>query len=227
MNNLALRSTVLTVAVIMLTATSVLAQPRFGSLLTLDPGLTLNLTTLGLDPVEQPASAGFSLGTLGQKLERSPVGVGLNVAPLRQKIADDPTMDRTVATSLYRLIDTDIRTTAIGLDLKLRWPSFGARESASSPLQPYVSVGPALLVSRGDEAGWLNTGLLNRQPLHSDVGMSVGMKSALGLTWQLTKDASLFGEYRLIQDRFGLPGRAGADRDHSSADLFYGFSLRF
>lgn len=53
------------------------------------------------------------------------------------------------------------------------------------------------------------------------------MKSALGLSWQLTKDASLFGELRLIQDRFGLPGHVGADHDHGGGDLLYGFSLRF
>lgn len=149
MNNLVLRSTVLAAAaVIMLTATSALAQPLLGSLLTPDPGPTLGLTTLGVDPVEQPAASGFSLGNASQKLERSPVGFGLNVTPLRQKVADDSTMDGTVATSLHRLIDTDIRTTAIGLDFTLRWPRFRAQASAASPLQPYVSLGPALLVSR-------------------------------------------------------------------------------
>ena len=60
----------------------------------------------------------------------------------------------------------------------------------------------------------------------TDASMSLGMKSAVGIMWQLTRSASLFGEYRLIQDRFGLPARGSAS-DRGSADLFYGFSLKF
>src|SRR5205807_1212937 len=114
------------------------------------------------------------------------------------------------------------------LDLKLRWPGSASHESPAFPLQPYVSLGPALLVAHPDDTGWNNTGVFSRPATtlradRPDTSMSVGMKSALGLTWKLTKDASLFGEYRLIQDRFGLPAHGIAD--HGSADLFYGFSL--
>ena len=176
------------------------------------------------------AAAQSPLETLGQKTDRSPFGLGVDVAPLKQKLGDNPAAERSAATQVYRLADTDLlRTTAIGLDLKLRWPASTSRESLAFPLQPYLSLGPALLVAHPDDTGWNNTGVFNRTatpPLktgQSDTSMSLGMKSALGLTWQLTKDASLFGEYRLIQDRFGLPAHGLADH----GDLFYGFSLRF
>ena len=219
---LLLKSVGLASVAIVLIATMATAQSATGSLLQPDAGFSSNLLGTGLDPFDQPVVPGLSLGSLGQKLDRGPVGFGVNVAPLGLK-PDSP--DRSSANSIYRLGDTDLRTTAIGFDLKVRWPALNPLDSAPATLQPYVSLGPALVVARGDDTGLLNTGLLNRQPPRADASMSLGLKSALGLTWQLSKDASLFGEYRIIQDHFGLLGRSASD--HGGADLFYGFSLRF
>jgi hypothetical protein len=222
MKSTAKRSSALAAAAVLLLATVAIAQPLGGPLLQPDPGLTSNLLGAGVEQMGYPTRPGSSLGSLGEKLDRGSVGVGVNVAPLGLNVDNS---DRASATSIYRLADTDLRTTAIGFDLKLRWPSLSASDAASSPLQPYVSLGPALVVVRGDDTGLVNTRLLNRSPFRSDASMSLGMKSALGLTWQMSKDASLFGEYRVVQDRLGLPGRPAGD--HGGADLFYGFSLRF
>lgn len=228
MKHVAIRSMAAAALAFVLTAAIVVAQPLSGSLLEPDPILAPNALTLGSSAVDQRSTSKLSLETLGQKVDRSAVGLGVDVAPLRQKFGNNSAADRSAATQIYRLADTELlRTTAIGFDLTLRWPALSAHESSAIPLQPYVSVGPALLVARPDDSGWNNTGVFSRPTtLRSDTtSMSLGMKSALGLTWQLTKDASLFGEYRLIQDRLGLPGHGTSDRGGS--DLFYGFSLRF
>jgi hypothetical protein len=46
------------------------------------------------------------------------------------------------------------------------------------------------------------------------------MRGALGLTWQLSPNASLFGEYRVAPDR--THGRSSGD-----SDLFYGLQIKF
>ena len=117
-------------------------------------------------------------------------------------------------TSLYRLADTEIVTTDIGLDIRLRWPS-PAGVTEPSPLQPYVSLGPALAVPLGEDAL-----AISRQPLRTEPATSLGVRGALGLTWHLSPDASVFGEYRRIQDR-GTAIRA------AEGDFFYGLNLRF
>ena len=61
------------------------------------------------------------------------------------------------------------------------------------------------------------------QTARSDPGLPVGMRGSVGLTWHLAPDASLYGEYRMTQDR-PFAGRHGGD---VGSDLFYGFSIRF
>jgi hypothetical protein len=117
-------------------------------------------------------------------------------------------------TSLYRLADTEIVTTDIGLDIRLRWP-FPTGATEPSPLQPYVSLGPALAVPLGEDAL-----AISRQPVRTEPATALGVRGALGLTWLLSPDASIFGEYRRIQDR-GSASRA------AEADFFYGLNLRF
>jgi hypothetical protein len=117
-------------------------------------------------------------------------------------------------TSLYRLADTEITTADIGLDVRLRWPS--TPHSAVVPtLQPYVSLGPALAVPVGDDAL-----AITRSTLRPEPPMTLGLRSALGLTWQLAPGASLFGEYRIVQDR-------NSHRSAGETDLFYGLQLKF
>ena len=146
------------------------------------------------------------------RLDFGLIDLGVSVASRRPGASNGSVNETT--TSLYRLADTEIVTTDIGLDIRLRWPSpAGATEPAS--LQPYFSLGPALAVPLGEDAL-----AISRQPLRTEPATSLGVRGALGLMWQLSPDASVFGEYRRIQDR-GTASRA------TEGDFFYGLNLRF
>lgn len=186
--------------------------------LPLDP--TLNAVGTASDAVE-PLAGGSWLTAFGQRLELGPIDLGLRVAPRRPSLSLDLTSRPTVtgAMALYRLTDTDLRTMDIGLDLRLRWPSMATESTALSHLQPYVSLGPAVSVTTADDVA-----AIGRLAPRTDRAMSLGMQGALGLLWPLTKDASLFGEYRMIQDR-SLGSRTTTGE--FGVDLSYGFSVRF
>jgi hypothetical protein len=155
-----------------------------------------------------------SLPSLGERLEFGPVGMGLHVAPRRPSLGllregaggDAPG---------YRLADTSPRTTDIGLDLQLRWPS--AVDPTVGALTPYLSVGPAVSVTPPEESPFAAV------PARTDPTLALGLRGALGITWRVSPAAAFFGEYRLIQER-PLGSRAGGE---VGADLFYGFSFRF
>jgi hypothetical protein len=166
-----------------------------------------------LEPVDSrlgPVSA------LPSRLELGLFDLGVAVAPRRPTLT--PMAAESSATSLSRLGGAEAGTTDIGLDLRLRWPtSTTTSESPHGTVQPYLSLGPALSVPVGEEPL-----MLGRTTTRPEPAMSVGMRGALGLTWRVAPEASLFGEYRLIQDRPG--SRTSPD---TAVDLFYGFSLRF
>lgn len=165
------------------------------------------------------ADGGPSVGAFGQRLDLGLVDVGFSMAP-RRLMLDTPA-DSASSAVRYRLGDSDLPRSDVGLDLRLRWPSWtGALEPRLSPLRPYLSFGPALSRALGQDPMPASRAT---SAARADTGLPVGMRGAVGLTWQLAPDASLYGEYRLTQDRaFGR--RHGGE---AGADLFYGFSLRF
>jgi hypothetical protein len=155
-----------------------------------------------------------------QRLEFGVFDLGVKVAPRRLSTAlISPDMSMYPAASRYRLADPELPQTDIGFDLRLRWPTVAAAgESRLSHLQPYLSLGPALSMPLGEEPLALARPLTRVEP-----ATSLGVRGAIGLTWQVAPDASLFGEYRLTQERpFGARGSGDL-----GVDLFYGFSLKF
>lgn len=193
------------------------AQGRIGSDL-LDLGRDDDRSLL----VERRAPGGEggpSLGVFGQRLDLGLVDLGFSVVP-RRLLLDTPADSASSAALRYRLGETELPQSDVGLDVRLRWPSWtGALEPRLGPLQPYVSFGPALSRAVGPEPAPFSRATATR----SDPGVPVGMRGSVGLTWQLAPDAALFGEYRLTQDR-PFAGRHGGD---VGADLFYGLSVRF
>lgn len=158
----------------------------------------------------------FSLDALDRRFDVGPLGVGLIVASRRPNL--DLPADTGSAATRYRLADTQFRATDIGVDLRVRWPS--AIDPAGGTIEPYLAVGPALSVTPVVESPFAGT-TTHPEPLLPP--MALGVRGALGLTWHISRDASLYGEYRLSQDRpFG--SRSAGD---VGVDLFYGFSIRF
>ena len=159
------------------------------------------------------ADGGPSVGAFGQRLDLGLVDVGFSIAPRRLSL--ETPADSASAAVRYRLGDTELPRNDVGLDVRLRWPSW----TGTPALQPYLSFGPALSRALSEEPSPVG----RQSSTRSDGGLPVGMRGTVGLTWQLAPDAALYGEYRMTQDR-PFAGRHGGEL---GSDLFYGFSLRF
>jgi hypothetical protein len=94
-------------------------------------------------------------------------------------------------------------------------------------LEPFVTLGPALLVAP------LSTDIPRYLDLHdpADTGLSLGVRGGAGVSLQLGKSTSLFGQYSLTRataDRLlGTGGRSPLDSSVTAHDLLYGLSVRF
>ena len=131
-------------------------------------------------------------------LGKGAVGVGVDVGP-------------------YRLFEP---STAVGLDLRLRWPT-PLTTGETSAVEPYLSVGPTLFVTDPD--------LLARMAdPRADTTLGLGVRAGAGMTWTLDPHALLYGEYHLTRgasERLLPLGRSATDV--SGFDLLYGVRLRF
>ena len=70
----------------------------------------------------------------------------------------------------------------VSLDFKLRWPT------AEFGLEPYLVVGPALLVEQPHDP-------LDLTGTPADPSVRLGAKAGAGFNWLLTNGATLFGSY--------------------------------
>ncbi len=168
-------------------------------------------------PVSRPSTGLLDVLTeQGMGAGHSLFGVGLDVTPLRPALTPIPEAPT-------RLTLTDPGT-AISLDLRLRWPTLPSTDRAGVSLpQPYVTLGPALFVIDPVDA-------LVASSAGGDVSLSLGVRAGVGLTWQLDRNALLFGEYRLTRgadDRSVVPGGGGGSGAGAGYDLLYGVRLRF
>ena len=166
--------------------------------------------------LEPRRDAGF---TLGQRLDLGFVDLGVRVGPRHALLAPPPDAVSSAA-SRYRLGETELAaSTDVGVDLRLRWPSWaGSREPALGALQPFLSLGPAISRTPGQELLPASSVTARR-----DEAMSLGVRGGIGLTWHLAPDASLFGEYQMTQER----PFTGRDSGQRGVDLLYGLSVRF
>jgi hypothetical protein len=175
------------------------------------PVLTLPVLALGggvAQPAPGPAvdlgsvvSVGFGVSPLGVQLPAVPVGVsgqGRDTGP--------PTA-------------LEAEGKALSLDVRLRWP--GA--DGAGPLEPYVSLGPALLLVEPDYAGLL-------LGTRTDPSVRVGAKAGAGLNWRLGRDVTLFGAYEFTTAADGglsSGARGGSDPSAGGYDFTYGIRFRF
>jgi hypothetical protein len=118
-----------------------------------------------------------------------------------------------------RALDADTRSKAMSFDLKLKWPG-----AETMPVEPYVTLGPALIVSDSDSFAVLAGSAV-------DPGVRLGAKVGGGLNWRLGKDTTLFGAYGFTTDSpSGLltdGPRTHGDAGNTGFDLMYGIRFRY
>jgi opacity protein-like surface antigen len=175
-----------------------------------------------------PDRAARFAGGLGYWLDGArALGLGLDVSRIQPNVSSKLLSPAPgPSTAPPRLIDTDLHFDAISFDLKLRWPSLALDTPSRTALQPYMSLGPALFVARPDDVA-----AFGALPSQRDVSLSLGVLGGAGLAWQLSENASLFGEYRFTnsgpEKLLPLGGRGTLGRDANTSDLLYGISVRF
>lgn len=165
-----------------------------------------------------PSQLDAVLDAIGDmKLGGGTVGFGIDVSPLRpwSSVRLAPA-DSGVVDQRYQLVDPG---TAVSFDLKLSWPS-NDHPTLRTPLQPYVMLGPALLMPEP------NLRLVGPPP---DRPITLGVRAGAGVNWPVDQNATLFGEYRYTHGasdtllHFG--GKSASEV--GGFDLLYGVRFRF
>jgi opacity protein-like surface antigen len=111
-----------------------------------------------------------------------------------------------------RVPSANIPAVALGADLLLRWRFLQTPEIPNGRLQPYITAGPAFLVTDPN-----------------DYGTTLGFKVAGGFAWQFHRHFAVFAEYRYTQflpddvKVGGLKYSGGVKTNH----VLGGFSFRF
>jgi hypothetical protein len=193
-------------------------RPRFVVIVVAVLALAAPKPALGASPA-RPEASSSRIDTLLDAIEDVRVGggsmgFGVDVSPLRPWSSLTPAAGS--AGLPFRLIDPG---TSISFDLKLRWPSV-ADPAPPSAIQPYMTVGPALLVP---ETTASLVGPVSDRP------MALGLRAGAGLSWQVDPHATLFGEYRFTRGGTEtlLPFGGKSAIDVGGFDLLYGVRIRF
>jgi opacity protein-like surface antigen len=186
------------------------------------PGVRVRASLLDVEPEDSPlfgVRAGYWFGFLPE------VGLGLDVfyfqpdirrqrvtatASVSGRILDEPIS--VAAAGPVRIPSADLPAVVVAGDLLLRWRFLQTPDIPHGRLQPYLTLGPALLITDPD-----------------DYGTTLGLKVGGGLAWQLHRRLAVFAEYRFT--RF-TPDDIESNSLRYSADVnthhaLGGISLRF
>jgi hypothetical protein len=145
--------------------------------------------------------------------------LGFGVSPLHwELIAPLPGIGAATAAESRTLADQEALGKAVSFDFKLKWPA------AQFGLEPYVVLGPALLVEqRHDPSDLMGAA--------ADPTFRLGAKAGAGFNWRLSSGATLFGSYDVTttgvdaftSSRTRAPA-AGIPTEH---ELLYGVRFRY
>lgn len=165
---------------------------------------------------------GVTPGALaGAASDASPEGVsfGFGVSPLRESLGL-ATVPGAVGGEGVRPLEADPHGGVLSFDLKLAWPGVGS----TSVVEPYLAVGPALIVVEPDYAGRL-------LGTRVDSTLRLGARAGAGLNWRVGKNATLFGAYEVTTAGQGgltsTGGRTPAEPEVGGYDLTYGLRFRY
>lgn len=185
-------------------------------------GVPVAARLLGVEPESSPLfgiRAGYWFGFLPE------VGVGVDASYFRPdvkrqrvtataavsgRILDEPV---TISVSGPATIPSaDLPAVVVGVDLLLRWRFLRTEEIPHGRLQPYLGLGPALLVTDPD-----------------DLGTTLGFKAAGGFAWQFHRRLAAFAEYRFTRftPRDVHVGGLRYSVDVNTHHALGGLSLRF
>jgi hypothetical protein len=145
--------------------------------------------------------------------------LGFGVSPLHwELVAPLPGIGASSSSESRSLAERDSLGRAVSLDFKLRWPT------ADLGLEPYLVLGPALLVEQPHDPSDLLGG-------PGDPSVRLGAKAGAGFNWRLTKGATLFGSYDVTTtgvDALSSPRTkapvTGVPTEH---ELLYGVRFRY
>ena len=135
----------------------------------------------------------------GYWLESVPwLGFGVDVFAFRPTIKTQSVVLNALGSNLgtTQFDKTSLGVLGIGFDvLRLRLPLLTSDEFPHGRVQPYVTAGPALFVTRTKDTD-------NFTPNNQrDTDTSLGVKAGAGISFQLTQLIALFGEYRFTHFR--------------------------
>jgi len=123
--------------------------------------------------------------------------------------------------------DLDLSVFTIGFDAMLRYPFLKSPQVPNGQLQPYLTVGPAIVVAHAEDSQ-------NFEPSNqSSTDTSVGVKLGAGVAWMFTKNIGIFGEYRYTHFspeftfRDDVRGNANLSTSINTHYLLIGASFRF
>ena len=104
----------------------------------------------------------------------------------------------------------------VSLLAMFRAPLLGSPAFPRGRLQPYVGIGPSVVYSKSKDG------------TASDTSFDIGFDFRLGLTWMLTRNIGLFGEYRFsyVQPDYDL-SEGHVEPDFSVNHLAVGLTFRF
>jgi len=144
--------------------------------------------------------------------------LGFGVSPLRwELIAPLPGIAAPSAAESRGLADPDPLGRAVSVDFKLKWPA------AEFGLEPYLVLGPALLVEqRYDPADLMGP--------PTDPTFRLGAKAGAGFNWHLSRGATLFGSYDVTTtgaDAFTSSRARGPATIPTEHELLYGVRFRY
>jgi hypothetical protein len=150
----------------------------------------------------------------------SAFSLGVGAASARWELAPvDLTLPGAQASERVRALDVDPHGKAISFDLRVKWPG-----AETTPLEPYVAIGPALFVVEPDAVGTL-------LGTRVDASVRLGAKVGAGLNWRLGKDTTFFSAYEFTTagpgGHLSLGPRTPADAGLTGYDLTYGVRFRY